>query len=437
MAASPLDPRTVLRARNGVAVVFAANGFLFANWIARLPAVRDALDMTPGRLGFVLLALSAGAVTALPLAGWVVHRLNPARAVLVSAGLAAGGLALAGWAPAVPVLVAALFVFGVGTGVWDVSMNVEAAEVERELGRPIMPRFHAGFSLGTVAGALVGAAAAGARLPIGIHLSVVAAGGLLLAVVCVRGFLSAGRQAAEAASAKAARAAGEERRGRGSSGAMAAWREPRTLAIGVFVLGMAFAEGAANDWLAIALVDGYGLDHAQAAIGFGVFVTAMTIARLVGPAVLQRMGRVPALRLGALLVLVGVVLVVAGGAIAGRGGTALALVVATLGALTWGAGAALGFPVGMSAASDDPTHAAPRVAVVSTIGYTAFIAGPPLIGIVADHVGVLPSLLAVSGAVAVSLLSVGSVRPVAGAPEVSADASAEEALDPVGPRPRH
>ncbi len=432
--ASPevLDRVRVLAGRNAVGWVFGINGFFFASWVARLPAVRDELGVTPGELGLVLLALSVGSVGALPLSGFVVHRLGPARTVLAGAVLVALALAVAGVAPGVVVLMASLLVYGAGTGTWDVAMNVEAAAVEQRLGRAIMSRFHAGFSLGTVAGAAVGAVAAAAGVPVAVHFAVVAAVGLAVVVVCVRAFLPVAEPASAAADRTVDGAVDGAADGRGAevapaprgSGVLGAWRERRTLAIGLFVLGMAFAEGSANDWLAIGLVDGYGVGHAVGAIGFGIFVTAMTLARLAGPVLLERYGRVAALRSSAVLVLAGVALVVAGAWLREPAGQGLALALATVGALAWGAGAALGFPVGMSAAADEPLRAAARVSVVSTIGYTAFIAGPPLLGLLGDRVGVINAMLGVSAAVAVSLLTVGSVRPPAPSRVLPAPSSA-------------
>jgi predicted MFS family arabinose efflux permease len=371
-----------------VAVVFAANGVVFAAFLARTPALRADLDLSVAGLGLLLLCLSAGAVAGLPLSGPIVHRVGPARAVAgasltlvlglvcLVAGLLGGVVALAA---------AALALTGVGMGVWDVAMNVEGADVERRLGRPLMPRLHAAFSLGTVAGAGVGAAAAA----VGISLTGQAAALAVLLPPVVLGALRWFLPVAE-----------DVARSTRSSGVGAAWREPRTLLIGLLVLGFAFTEGTANDWLAVALVDGYGLGEVGAALGLGVFVSAMTISRLVGGSALARFGRVPVLRASAGFALAGLVLVVFGGTVG----------VAMIGALLWGAGAALGFPVGMTAAADDPARAAARVSVVSSIGYTAFLAGPPLIGLLANHFGILRALLVVLGALVLALLATGSTR---------------------------
>ena len=163
-----------------------------------------------------------------------------------------------------------------------------------------------------------------------------------------------------------------------------AWLEPRTLLIGIVVFTAAFTEGTANDWLAVAISEGHELPEWAGILGFAAFLTFMTIGRVAGTVVLDRFGRVPVLRVSFLLAVLGAALVV-------WGGPALAFV----GAAVWGVGAALGFPVGISASADDPTRAAARMSVVATIGYGAFLAGPPLLGYLGDHVGVLHSLLVV------------------------------------------
>jgi fucose permease len=185
-------------------------------------------------------------------------------------------------------------------------------------------------------------------------------------------------------------------------GARGAWREPGTLLIGLLVLGFAFMEGSANDWLAVAMVDGYGTSEALGAIGFGLFVSAMTIGRLFGGAALDRFRRVTVVRMSALTALIGLLLVLLSGV----------TVVALAGAALWGLGTSLGFPIGMTAAADDPQWAAARVSVVSSIGYTAFLAGPPLIGLMAQRTGILRALFIVSGALALALLTSNASRPL-------------------------
>ena len=386
---APPAAAEVLRARTAVVVAFAANGLGFASFISRTPAIRDALGLTAGQLGLLLLCLSGGAVAGLPLSGPIVHRLGPGRAVLAGALSECVGLALLVvglFTESVAPAAIGLVFTGLGTGVWDVAMNVEGADVERRLGRSLMPRLHAAFSLGTVTGAGLGAASAVMGVPVAVQIIVVAAVLPVVVTVATKRFLPVQVATAEEKAAGA--------------GVLAAWREPRTLLVGLLVLGFAFTEGSANDWIAIAMVDGYGSGEAVGAVAFGFFVSAMTIGRLVGGSALERFGRVAVLRATAAIALAGLLLVALGGSTP----------VALCGALLWGLGASLGFPVGMSAGGDDPHRAAARVSVIASIGYCASLAGPPVIGVLGNHVTVLRALVVVAVLLGVAALVAGAVR---------------------------
>ncbi|WP_374229537.1 MFS transporter [Nocardioides sp. cx-173] len=381
---------SLLASKRAVAAAFAVNGVLMASLVSRVPALRDRLDLDNGALGLLLLAIAAGSVLSLPTAGRLVEWSSAATVVRIAAVLTALGLVTcavgAFTAGSVPAAAAGLFIYGVGNGIWDVAMNVEGAEVERLLGRTIMPRFHAGWSFGNIGGAGVGVAMAAWDVPVQAHLGVVALLALGAVLVAVREFLPV-------------EAAPEHDR----APARSAWTEPRTLAIGLMVLTFAVAEGSATDWLALAVIDGYDAPDWVGVSGYALFVTAMTTGRLLGPAALDRFGRRPVLWASAGAVAAGTLLTVVGGS----------PVVAAVGILIWGIGAALGFPVGMSAAADDPARAGARVSVVATIGYAAFLTGPPLLGALGDAVGTLESLLAVTvlmGPAAAAVLAAG--RPV-------------------------
>ena len=301
-------------------------------------------------------------------------------------------------------MVIGLFLFGFANGAWDVAMNVQGADVERHLGRAIMPRFHAGFSLGTVAGALLGAAMvalrrAGHRAPDrrrGHHRR---------------------RRAARGPPLPARRQHGPRRPppGRGTTGrrrpaaacsAGGASRAPCSSAL--FVLAFAFSEGTGNDWIGVALIDGHHASAAVGTLGFAVFLTAMTAGRWFGPGLLDRYGRVTVVRALALVAVLGLILFVFSPA------TALAFP----GALLWGVGTSLGFPVGMSAAADEPAAAAGRVSVVASIGYCAFLGGPPLIGFLGSHEGVLHALTAVAVMLAIATMLASTLRPISAASSV-------------------
>jgi len=373
---------------------FAAAGFIFASWVSRIPQVRDELRLSPSDLGLLLLAASVGAVLALPLAGLVVSQLGTRRAVTATSLVSSAGLLViaAGFHVGVLPVAAGLFAMGVGYGTWDVAMNVEGAAVEQRLGRSILSRFHAAFSVGTVLGALVGAALVSRHVPVTLHLLVVGVLTGAFVPTVVGGYLPEQRHAHSRARSNAT----ARRR------SLAAWTERRTLLIGVFVLASAFSEGTGNDWLGVAVIDGYHVPAYVGSLSYAVFVIAMTAARWYGPALLDRYGRVRVLRPAAALAAVGLVLVVSD----------RALPVMLVGIVAWGAGTALGFPVGMSAAADDPVLAAARVSVVSSIGYTAFLAGPPLIGLLGNHIGVLHSLTVATGVLAVGFLVAGACRPL-------------------------
>lgn len=380
-----------------VFAIFVLNGFNFASWASRLPALRDALQFSESAMGVLLLSLAVGSMVALPMSGWIMQRLGARRTVLVFAAVNVAGYLAAATAieqDSTLALRIALFLAGAGTGVWDAAMNLEGAVVEQRLGRSIMPRLHAGFSLGTIIGAGAGAAMAWLEVPLTLHLAVAVVASFVGVVLAVRRFLP------EEVVLPTAQP-GEDRE---RTSVFSAWLEPRTLLIGLVVLAAALTEGAANDWISLAVVDGLDQDNAVGAVGLTVFLVAMTGTRLVGTAVLDRLGRVAVLRLAGGLAFVGLAL--------------FALVpnlpLALVGVVLWGMGAALGFPVGMSAASDDPVRAAGRVSVVSTVGYTAFFVGPPLIGLLAEHVGYRHALLVILVPIALGLLVAGAAREQAG-----------------------
>ena len=372
---------------------FIGSGFAFASWASRIPQVRDKLELSSAELGLLLLAIAAGSLIALPLAGLIVHRLGSRQTVTVMAVVLGIGLltvALGYLVGIIPVVIG-LFLLGFANGAWDVAMNVQGASVEQHLGRSIMSRYHAGFSLGTVAGAGIGAVMVVASVSVTVHLMVVAIATAIVVPLAVRGFLPDIDQDTDHAAEKTDQVSVFQR-----------WREPRTLLIGIFVFAFAFAEGTGNDWIAVSLIDGYEASAAAGTIGFAVFLSAMTAARWFGPNLLDRYGRVTVVRTLAVVATGGLLLFIFSPS------TPLAFV----GIALWGAGTSLGFPVGMSAAADDPAAAAGRVSVVASIGYCAFLAGPPLIGFLGESVSVLKALTLVAGLLAVAALVAGALRPL-------------------------
>lgn len=382
--------------RNALFVIFGVVGVGMASWVARTPTIRDSLQASTWQMGLVVFGLSCGAILGLLTASTIIEKFGT-KAIMMF-GLTAGGLGLAGAGVGAalgsfPIVVAALAVYGIGNSTCDVAMNVSGAANERALGRTVMPLYHAAFSLGTVVGAGIGALAELFKVPVAVHLPVA---GLLTAAVgvwCVR-------HAQEPVVESEKPAPGAETVPVVKRSWFARWADTRTLLIGLIVLGMAFAEGSANDWLALSLVDGYGTSNTVGAVGIGLFVAAMTVGRVAGVRLLDKFGRVPVLRVSAVFAVVGLSIVI----------FSPSIVLAAVGVVLWGLGAALGFPVGMSAAADDPARAAERVSAVATIGYLAFLVGPPLIGFLGEHFGLLNGLIAVLVLIVIAGLVSGAAR---------------------------
>lgn len=372
----------VRRAVWATRVVFAANGGLFASWVTRLPAIRDELGASERGLGFALLFTAVGSLLAMPLSGLLVSRIGARKVMAGCVVICALAYPALGLAPDLVVLSAVLFVLGAGVGVWDVAMNVSAHAVEVRSGRTLMPGFHAGWSIGTVVGAGVGALAAMAEVDPATQLALcsVVAGGLTLALLrdmpdrAVDHDGDPVEHAGDAGGSPFGDAAGEHHVP-ARTGPMIG--DPRLLGLGLMTFCAAWAEGSASDWLALMLTDDRDATAATAALGFAVFAAAMTIARAAGNRVVDSLGRVRTLRIGAGITALGVVVLL----------TVPVLGAAYLGALLWGLGIALVFPLAMSAAGETPGRGPSAIATVATIAYTGFLVGPPLIGSVAHEVG--------------------------------------------------
>jgi fucose permease len=397
--------------RNAIFVVFAVCGLSVATLLARMPAIRDHLGVEPAGIGLMLAFFSVGSILGLWFSGRLLQSLGARRLIqlgipALSVMLAAGGLA-AGLLGNFAATAVAFFLFGACIALTDVASNVEGTANERAVGRSVMPFLHGGFSLGTVVGAALGALAALLDVPIAIHIAIVAAAILLVGLVVPRWIPGLPEE-----SETAPKPTSRERR--------AVWREPRTLLIGVVVFAFAYIEGAANDWLPLGLVDERGFDPAQGALMLAVFTGAMTVARFAGSRLVDRFGRVSVLIVSGLLAAIGLALVI-------WVPTTWVIVVGTI---IWAFGSALGFPIGMSAAGDDPAKASIRVPAVSVIGYTAFFAGPPVIGLIADQTGILPALTVILGLVVLAIVASPATRQQR--PGVPGIAPSAVGADPLG-----
>lgn len=400
--------------RNAVFAAFALNGLGAATWAIRIPSIRDHLELSTSFVGYLILGVSIGSIVGLMLASHVIAWLGGRRSIAIMLGVCAVALVVIGAGTSLlgsfPVVVLGMAMYGFGSAICDVAMNVEGAAVEKAIGKTIMPLFHASWSAGTVVGTSLGTAAAFAGVEPVVHMSIM---GVLLAVGALVVPRAIPRVATDAATGEeVARVSFRDR--------MSIWLEPRTLAIGLIALGMAFTEGSANDWLALGMVDDRGFDNGQGAAMFTLFTVAMMIGRIVGGPLIDRFGRVKMLWFsgGAAAVGLGLVIFVPVAA------------VAVVGVVLWGLGACLGFPVAMSAAADDPARAAARVSAVATVGYCAFLVGPPLIGFVGEHIGILNALIIVFVLIVLATLAAPAAREpkAVRAADTASEPSASESM---------
>lgn len=380
--------------RNALFVVFLINGLGFSTWLARVPAIRDGLGLSTAEVAALLFTGALGAVSGLAFSSHIIAWVGQRNTIVFFGLLGLAGLVGIGWGSTAfssyTVTLVAIIAAGAGNGIADVAMNVEGASVERALSRNVMPWFHAFWSLGTVTGAGLAALASFVGIGLAAHASAI---GLILTalLLLVSRFLSDDSESGVA----------EENSHTTLRERLAVWKEPRTIAIGLIALGMAFAEGSANDWLALAMVDGRDVSNATGALWFGLFTAGMMTGRIGGVWVLDRFGRVPVLQ---------------GSAVLAVGGLAMVILIPQLGlsavgTILWGIGSSLGFPVAMSAAADNPRGSAARVSAVATLAYGAFLIGPPLIGGIGSQVGLLVALWAVVVMVVVSLLASPAATP--------------------------
>jgi MFS family permease len=397
--------RELIAWRNAIFTIFFLSGLSLASWVARLPAIRDDVGLSTQGVGFVILAGSAASVIGLIVAPWVMARFGTRLGMAGVLVIVAVGLILVGIGgsilPSVPLVMIGLALFGFGNGTVDVMMNVEGAEAEREIGRTLMPLMHAFFSFGTVAGAGVAVVASALGIPVAFHLAVMAVLVVGAVIIAVR-FVPVREELGDDPHTDAPRTPWRRR----LRESLVVWADVRLLLIGVVMLGMSFAEGGANDWLALAVVDGHGFDATAGAAIFTVFTISMTAARVLGGPVLDRFGRVRILQVLAAIGVIGLALFI-------YGDEPWMLI---LGTVLWGIGCSLGFPVGMSAAADvsDRRLAASRVSAVAIIGYCAFLAGPPFLGFIGEHFGILNALLVILGLMVMAGLAAPAAREQTG-----------------------
>ena len=371
------------RARAVLTLVFAANGVAFGTFAARVPAIKDRLELGDGELGLALLFIAAGALVAFPVAGRLIASTGSRPVTRAGLCLMPAALALVALAPSLPTLMGAALAFGAANATLDVAMNAHGVAVERALGRPIMSSLHAGWSIGGLVGAGLGGLLAAGGVDARVNLIVVPAAVCGLALVATRALLPAAEDIAPA---------------------LPALRlpSPRIALLGVIAFCSLFAEGVAADWSAVYLEDSLATTSAVAATGFAAYSLAMAGGRLVGDRLTLRWGP------SGLLVRCGLL------ASAGLG---IALLIghpaaAIVGFALLGAGVAPVVPVVFRAGGSVPgVPSSQGIATVSWLGYLGFLAGPPIIGLTADAIGLPAALGIVCGMTAAVAVLAGTTHP--------------------------
>ncbi|MFI6668443.1 MFS transporter [Streptomyces sp. NPDC050481] len=397
---SPVTDRAVRRRRQALFLLFFLPGIALSSWVTRTPDVRDRLGLSTGQMGLVLFGLSVGSMIGILCSGRFVSRFGTRPVIALGTLLIVVGTAVIGAGSAVPsasLVTAGLCLFGAGMGGGEVAVNVDGADVERITGTAVLPTLHGCFSLGTVVGGSAGMAATAAAVPVSWHLAVVALiamGMLVHAMRAVPAGIGISISTAPSTPAPGPGTGTGTGTGPARRPGPQVWRDRKLLLTGAIVLAMALAEGAANDWLPLLMVDGHGLDAAMGSLVYVGFAAAMTLGRFSGTYFLARFGRAAVVRASAVSGAVGLLLVIFSDHTA----------VAATAVLFWGLGASLGFPVALSAAGDSGPDQTARVSLVAIIGYVAFLVGPPALGFLGDHYGLRSAMVVVLVFVASAIL---------------------------------
>ncbi len=395
------------RLRAAITAFFALDGFVFAGWVVRIPDIKQQTHASAGTLGLALLGVSAGAVLTMTLTGRLCRRYGSHPVTVAWMTVLALSVALPPLTRSAPALGGVLLLFGAAYGGVNVAFNSAAVDLIAALRRPVMPSFHAAFSLGGMLGAGVGGLVAGALSP-ARHLLGLTVVALLVTAVAGRTLLRQEAPATPDRRAPSSRpdvpdpVARSDRPGAGLAGGPGRPGGSRTrglvVVLGLVALCTAYGEGAMADWGALHLQQDLGASPALAAAGYSCFALAMTIGRLSGTSLLERLGRTRTVIAGGATATAGMLL----------GSLAPSVWVALAGFAVTGLGLANLFPVAVERAG---VLAGPSgVAVASTFGYGGMLLGPPAIGFMADWLSLPAALTSVAALAATAALIGASTR---------------------------
>lgn len=356
-------------ARWAITTVFALNGALVASWIVRIPAAQARLGVGEGTLGLVLMGLAVGVLLALPLAGGAAARVGSRAVAAAGAALAVVALPLTALAPTPALLAVTLVALGAGTATMDVGMNAQGIDLEADYGRSILVGMHAAWSLGALLAAAAGALTTGLGVPTVAHLVVVSALVIAATAACLPWLRAADRRSPAV----------------GRRAPILALPRGPLVPIAVVAVGSSFGESTASDWSGIFMRDTVGVAAELAPWGFVVLMAAMTLARLLGDRVTDRIGPGGTVRWGGRLASAGFLLLAA----------APWAATAVVGFLGVGIGVAAITPLSFAAAGRAAASAGAGMAAVASVGYAGFLLAPPLVGWVSELVDLRVALAGV------------------------------------------
>lgn len=390
-----LPQRLIDRWRWSITASFGIGGITIAAWGPRLPAIKSQLALSTATIGLLLAGVTVGGIVGLLLSNPILHRLGSRRAVATATVVIAAAMGVLGAAMvlgSIALLSVGFLVVGLAIGTLDVLINVEGAAIEKRAGRTLMPRMHGAWSIGAAAGSGIGAACAALGVTPAEQFFG-EAGAIALAAMLISGGMPRAVASTIDEVATSARAARLRQWLRG-------WLDWRLLLIGVVMLGVELGEGSANSWLTLAVREDHGQSAAVAALFFTAFACGEALSRIFGGPVVDRLGRVGAIRMTTTLGVLGMVLFI----------QSHSRWLVLIGTLLWSIGVSMGFPLGMSAAAESGPDPAARVSVVGSIGYFAGLAGPPVIGALAERAGLLSALWLVAALFMAAFAVAGSLR---------------------------
>lgn len=368
-----VNQQIFLKIRNALFLSFLIIGFVMASWIVRTPSIRDILHASTMEMGFVLFGFSLGSMSGIILARKLIIKigvdysisLGLILALLGLITLAAGALIISIW-----LIGFGLCFIGFGVAISEVSVNYLGSYIEQILKRPVLTLIHGCFSLGTVLGGVWGVILLKFDLDLVKHMLSTF---LLVLPICLFIMVQINHAPGSKFSNESKPITFKE----------TIHNDPKLIIIGLIVLSVALAEGAANDWLPLLIVDSFHVPEQYGSLIFIVFAMTMTIGRFLGNALLYKFNNVIVLRMSCIIGALGVLILV----------LSTNIYIASFAVILWGIGASLGFPITMSAGAGTGKDAASRISILAIIGYTAYLVGPPLLGFIGEHIGLRFTML--------------------------------------------